>query len=167
MKPLLYHDIDGVLFGEYGARKAHQLRPGVNDWFHWVLARYQLVFLTSWKQHELFNLLDTLYLPDTIEHSRFLHWKYAARPIPFKWDAILEDQQKHPHPFLWIDDEAHVFPEPAEQSQYFGGIPFVRVNPTGPNELPNLIQRLNARTKKLEEMISQHQSRNSVLQTFQ
>ena len=38
MKPVFYHDIDGILFGEYGPRKTHQLRPGIADWFHYLEA---------------------------------------------------------------------------------------------------------------------------------
>ena len=46
-KPRLYHDIDGVLFGEYtmfpGARPVYQLSPGTRDWFRWALKRFELV----------------------------------------------------------------------------------------------------------------------------
>ena len=31
MKPILYHDIDGVLFGDYAGE--FQLRPGLKTWF--------------------------------------------------------------------------------------------------------------------------------------
>ena len=31
MKPIVYPDIDGVLFGKYGPRQALQLCPGVSD----------------------------------------------------------------------------------------------------------------------------------------
>jgi hypothetical protein len=30
-KPVLLHDVDGILFGTYGPRGVHQLRPGISD----------------------------------------------------------------------------------------------------------------------------------------
>lgn len=154
MKPILYHDIDGVLFGEYGPRQTHQLRPGVHDWFHWVLKRYQLVFVTSWQQDQLFDLLKSLYLHDVIDACRYLPWQSAG--LAFKWDAIQHDQRMTPHPFLWIDDDPSVFPDGPIRSQYFAALPFVRVNPTGANQLADLMQRLNARTEKLKIQLEPH-----------
>ncbi|MDK2741738.1 MAG: hypothetical protein NDI90_02410 [Nitrospira sp. BO4] len=153
IKPFLYHDIDGILFGEYGPRKAHQLRPGISDWFHWTLARYQIVFLTSWQHHEVFNLLQDLYLPDVILHCRFLPWKTARPPLAFKWDAICRDQRQQPHPYFWIDDHEQEFPDQAERAQIYGGLPFVRVNPTGERELLDLMQRLNGRMTKMQPFL--------------
>ncbi|MEK7760457.1 MAG: hypothetical protein AAB433_02645 [Nitrospirota bacterium] len=153
IKPILYHDVDGVLFGEYGPRKIHQLRPGVNDWFHWVLARYELVFLTSWTEHDLRLLLHSLYLDHVNEKSRILPWDTVGLS---KWEALKKDQAPHPHPFFWIDDQgSFLFPDPAIQSQYFNGLPFVTVNSTGSNQLEDLMQRLNARQKKLSALLAQ------------
>lgn len=160
MKPLLYHDIDGVLFGDYGPRRARQIRPGLGDWFHWVLARYQIVFLSSWKHHEILTVLHELYLRDVIPQCRYLEWEHAIRPIPFKWDAVVQDQLRQPHPYLWIDDDDQVFPEKMERGAFYSGIPFVRVNPTGEHELLHLMQRLNARTTKLHALLDRrHQAR--------
>ena len=153
IRPILYHDIDGVLFGEYGPRKVHQLRPGVNDWFHWVLARYHLVFLTSWSDHELTLLFHSLYLDHVNEQSRVLPWNTVGLS---KWEALQQDQALRPHPFFWIDDEgSFLFPEASIQSQYFNALPFVTVNATRSNELEDLMQRLNARQKKLSALLAQ------------
>ncbi len=152
MTPILYHDIDGVLFGEYGPRQIHQLRPGVSDWLHWVLARYQLVFLTSCPQADLFGLLSSLYLQDVISACRYLPWTSVG--LPFKWDAIKQEQHHHPHPYLWIDDDPSVFPALNEQRGHDNRLPFVRVNPTGERELVHLMQRLNARTAQLTQLVA-------------
>ena len=45
-KPILFHDIDGVLFGEYEGE--FQLRPGVKTWLKWVNEHFEVVWLTSW-----------------------------------------------------------------------------------------------------------------------
>ena len=57
MKPTLYHDIDGVLFGKYGPHDAFQLRPGVGDWLRWVHQRFNVVWLTTWQEPEIRELL--------------------------------------------------------------------------------------------------------------
>ena len=152
MKPLLYHDIDGILFGEYGPRKTHQLRPGVADWFHWVVARYQLVFLTSWPQANLFDLLTGLYLQEVIPVCRYLPW--TSLGLPFKWDALQQDQSQHPSPYFWIDDDPTVFPTLNEQRRHYNRLPFLHVNPTGERQLEDLMQRLNARTAQLTQLVA-------------
>ncbi|MHB8674658.1 MAG: hypothetical protein ACYDAK_13405 [Candidatus Limnocylindrales bacterium] len=151
MKPILYHDIYGVLFGEYGPRHSHQLRPGVADWFHWVLARYQLVFLTSWTQDDVFTLLNSLYLHDVISVCRYVPWMSVG--LPTKWDAIKQQQHRHPHPYFWIDDDLSVFPPLNEQRAHYNRLPFIRVNPTGERQLEDLMQRLNTRTTQLKQLV--------------
>lgn len=154
MNPLLYHDIDGVLFGEYGPRHAVQLRPGVTDWFHWALARYQIVFVTGWSEHNLTHLFTSLFLSSVIHNSRVLQWETIGCS---KWEAIRRDQATHPGPFFWIDDQARdVFPHPDSRGQYYHGLPFVSVNPTGMHELSALMQRLNARQEKLTRLLHTH-----------
>lgn len=161
MNPVLYHDIDGIVFGAYGPRQTHQLRPGVADWFHWVLRRYQVVFLTKWTQEDLHALLTQLYLKDVIESSRYLPWFTVG--IATKWEAILRDQHVHASPFFWIDDQHDQFPAPQIQAQYFHRLPFVRVNPTGANELADLMQRLQARMQKLQKLTERRLAAESTL----
>lgn len=152
MKPLLYHDIDGVLFGEYGPRKVAQLRPGIHDWFHWASARYQIVFLTSWTEDELSHLFVSLFLTSLLHNSRVLLWETVGLT---KWEALKRDQDHHPHPFFWIDDQPqYVFPDARTRSHYYAGLPFVSVNPTGAHQLEDLMQRLNARQTKLAHWLA-------------
>lgn len=148
-RPVLLHDIDGVLFGTYGPRGVHQLRPGVHDWFHWVLARFQLVFLTSWPEADLYSLFNGLYLHDVITACRYLPWFHVGT----KWAALYADRFKHNMPWFWIDDDPNVFPAQIEQKQIFNGLPFVRVNPTGAQELHHLMQRLNQRITKMKQLL--------------
>lgn len=158
MKPILYHDIDGVLFGEYGPRKVPQLRPGVSDWFHWAQARYQIVFLTGWSEEDLTHLCLSLFLSHVIQSSRVLQWETIGLT---KWEALLRDHRANPEPFFWIDDHAKVvFPDANTRAQYFHGLPFVSVNPTGMNELPAVMQRLNARQDKLAKLLNPHHARS-------
>jgi len=44
-KPVLYLDVDGVLFGLYGDPEAFQLRPGVTSFLTWVHSQFQLCWL--------------------------------------------------------------------------------------------------------------------------
>ena len=59
MKPILFHDIDGVLFGEYDGE--FQLRPGVKTWLRWAHEHFQVVFLTSWSPEKIRTLLSVIY----------------------------------------------------------------------------------------------------------
>lgn len=118
-KCVLYHDIDGILFSTYGPRSVHQLRPGVNDWFHWVLTRFDVIFLTSWPEADLRSLLKALYLHDVSTARPYLSWFHLGT----KWKQI------------------------------FAGLPFVRVNPTGANELPNVMQRFNHRVERMRVLL--------------
>lgn len=148
-KPVLLHDIDGVIFGTYGPRAVHQLRPAIHDWFHWVLARFQLVFLTSWPETDLYSLLKGLYLQDVITACRYLPWFHVGT----KWTAADVHRFTHNLPWFWIDDDPAVFPPLIEQKQIFTGLPFVRVNSTGANELQNVMQRLNHRVEKMRVLL--------------
>lgn len=118
-----------------------------------MLARYELVFLTSWKEHELRLLLHSLYLDHVNEKSRVLPWYIVGLT---KWEAIQKDQASYPYPFFWIDDQGpFLFPDPAIQSHYFNRLPFVTVNISGANQLEDVMQRLNARQKKLSALLAQ------------
>jgi hypothetical protein len=112
-KPVLLHDVDGILFATYGPRGVHQLRPGISDWFHWVLARFQLVFLTSWPEAELYSLLKGLYLHEVMTACRYLPWCHVGT----KWAAADAHRVTHTLPWFWIDDDPTVFPPLIEQKQ--------------------------------------------------
>ncbi|HYM89173.1 MAG TPA: hypothetical protein VES92_08655, partial [Nitrospiraceae bacterium] len=57
-KPLLYHAIDGVLYGDYAGE--FQLRPGLKTWIKWVDEHFDVVFLTMWGREEIDTLLSIL-----------------------------------------------------------------------------------------------------------
>jgi len=46
MTPILFHDIDGVLLGDYDG--GFQLQPGVNTWLQWAFEHFEVAWLTSW-----------------------------------------------------------------------------------------------------------------------
>jgi hypothetical protein len=57
--PILFHDIEGVLFGEYAGE--FQLRPGVKTWLKWAHEHFEVVFLTSWSHDKIRTLLSVVY----------------------------------------------------------------------------------------------------------
>ncbi|TKB62952.1 MAG: hypothetical protein E8D48_06535 [Nitrospira sp.] len=67
--PILFHDIDGVLFGDYAGE--FQLRPGVKSWLEWAHTHFEVIWLTSWESDKIKRLLNVLYcekfrgFPDT------------------------------------------------------------------------------------------------------
>ena len=108
MKPTLYHDIGGVLFGHYGPHDAFQLRPGVGDWLHWAHQHFNVVWLTAWKEPEIRQLLmmawprnsayATLRPPVRV---RVANWKgYASKEA---W-ILAKVKGKVPE-WYWIDDK--------------------------------------------------------------
>jgi hypothetical protein len=107
MKPTLFHDIDGVLFGHYGPDDAFQLRPGIGDWLRWVHRHFDVVWLTSWKEPEIRQLLTMLWprtstnmtlRPPT--HVRVADWKaYGSKEA---W--LLANVVGKVAEWYWIDD---------------------------------------------------------------
>lgn len=99
-KPILFHDIDGVLFGEYAGQ--FQLRPGVKTWLTWAHEHFRVIWLTSWEKESVEQLLDVLYLraflpvhyASWMNYSSKALWLKEARPK-------LKDRI-----VVWIDDEA-------------------------------------------------------------
>ena len=119
-KPILIHDIDGVLFGDYAG--AFQLRPRVNTWLEWAFDQFEVIWLTSWDQEKVKALLTVTYNANLLPHFRYAEWtNYANKTV---WIAealkLLVDQEVY-----WIDDEA----VPVERVQV------IRVNPKGEHEL--------------------------------
>lgn len=65
-KPILFHDVDGVLFADYSGH--YQLRPNVKGWLEWAHEHFQVVWLTTWQQDDLKNLLKILYCEKYVRH---------------------------------------------------------------------------------------------------
>ena len=59
MKPILFHDIDGVLFGDYDG--GFQLRPGVNTWLEWAFEHFEVAWSTSWDPEKIEAPLTVTY----------------------------------------------------------------------------------------------------------
>ena len=128
MKPTLFHDIDGVLFGHYGPNVAFQLRPGVGDWLLWAHQHFDVVWLTAWNEPEIRQLLTMLW-PRTSTYTKLLpptdvrvaDWKgYASKEA---W--LLARVEGKVAEWYWIDD---MIPED------LSGLPRTRciaVNPAG------------------------------------
>ena len=107
MKPTLFHDIDGVLFGHYGPNDAFQLRPGVGDWLRWAHEHFDVVWLTVWKEPEIRQLL-TMVWPRTSTYTtlrpptqvRVADWKrYGSKEA---W--LLAEVEGKIAEWYWIDD---------------------------------------------------------------
>jgi hypothetical protein len=107
MKPTLFHDIDGVLFGYYGPDYAFQLRPGVGDWLCWVHQHFDVVWLTTWKEPEIRQLLTMVWprtsLHTTLRPPTHVHvadWKrYGSKEA---W--LLAKVEGKVAEWYWIDD---------------------------------------------------------------
>jgi hypothetical protein len=81
MKPLLFHDIDGVLYGTYDG--VFQLRPGVKPCLEWVSARFEIVWLTTWDEEKIKTLLSVVACEK--------YWKHLVRPASLTradWEAV-------------------------------------------------------------------------------
>lgn len=117
--PILFHDIDGVLFGEYDGH--YQLRPGVKTWLTWPHDQFAVVWLTLWEMKRIEHFLSSLYL-DTfrpIIHADLAN--YASKAV---WLAEAVPKLAG-RAMVWIDDEE----EPVS------GLKTVHVERVGKNEL--------------------------------
>ena len=120
VKPILFHDIDGVLFGDYEG--AFQLRPGVNAWLEWAFEQFEVIWLTSWDQEKVKAFLTVTYNANLISQFRYAEWTNYANKTVWIAEAVklLVEQE-----VFWIDDEA----VPVE------GVQAIRVHPKGEHEL--------------------------------
>ena len=136
MKPILYHDIDGVLFGDYAGE--FQLRPGLKTWLKWVNEHFEVVFLTMWRHEEIDTLLSILTVEKFMKslptpRFRSANWQQYENKELWVADAVAKTGQRE---WLWIDDAM----PPKERLEYLALDPrrCVKVNPKGANELVTL-----------------------------
>jgi len=141
--PILFHDIDGVLFGDYAGE--FQLRPGVKSWLAWAHEHFEVIWLTSWESEKIKTLLKVLYCekfrpdedPPIFHHA---NWTKLENKVVWVQQAV---QKLNGREWFWIDDDIGKF-EPEIES---AGIPFTRciqANPAGQDELI-IIQSVLAR----------------------
>lgn len=120
MKPILFHDIDGVLFGEYDG--GFQLRPGVNTWLEWAFEHFEVIWLTSWDQEKIKALLTVTYNANLLHQFHHANWTNYVDKTVWLVEALARLGQRD---VFWIDDEA----VPVE------GVEAIRVNSKGAHEL--------------------------------
>jgi len=147
--PILFHDIDGVLFGDYAGE--FQLRPGVKSWLVWAHKHFEVIWLTSWESDKIKTLLSVLYcekfrsLPD-IPPFRHANWTNCENKVVWLQQAVqkLKDRE-----WFWIDDEIETLVPAIQQA----GIPLDRCipsNPQGHDELRIIQATLASRLDRLE-----------------
>ena len=140
-KPILYHDIDGVLFGDYAGE--FQLRPGLKTWIKWVHEHFDVVFLTMWRHEEIDTLLSVLTVEKFMKSLqapsfRSANWKNHDNKELWVADAVAKTGTRE---WFWIDDEVPT----EERLQHLGLDPnrCLKVNPKGANELEILKDKLH------------------------
>lgn len=126
-KPILFHGIDGVLFGDYDG--AVQLRPGVSAWLDWAFQHFDVIWLTSWAPAQVKALLAETSNANLIELFQYAGWTTDADKATWLADARTRYGVRDVY---WIDDTAVPV----------AGVQIIRVNPQGPDELVEVRDRL-------------------------
>lgn len=132
--PILFHDIDGVLFGDYAGE--FQLRPGVKTWLAWAHEHFELIWLTSWDSEKIKTLLHVLYCERFRCHPDILpfhhaNWTNCENKVVWLQQAV---QKLKGRDWFWIDDEIQELMPAIQQA----GIPLdrcIQSNPLGQDEL--------------------------------
>jgi hypothetical protein len=65
-KPILFHDIDGMLYGYYAGM--FQLRPRVKTWLEWASARFEILWVTTWDEKKIKALLSAVSCEKYLKH---------------------------------------------------------------------------------------------------
>lgn len=114
-KSILFHDIDGVLFGEYDGE--FQLRPGVKTWLKWAHEHFEVVWLTSWAPEKIKTLLSVLYcekfmkyLPD--QPFQCANWTNYSSKVGWLSQAMLKLDGRE---WYWIDDDVRNYATEIEE----------------------------------------------------
>ena len=84
-KPILFHDIDGVIFGYYGPAGHLQLRPGVADWVQWVHEHFTVIWFSVRRETQVQELMQSLCL-EKFGTVRIAQWNTYADKEP--WLAV-------------------------------------------------------------------------------
>jgi hypothetical protein len=114
-KPILFHDIDGVLFGEYGGE--FQLRPGVKTWLKWAHENFEVSWLTSRSHEKISELLNVVYSEKFMKSSpappvRCADWATYGSKVEWLSQAVPQLQGRE---WFWIDDEVKYFEKEIEE----------------------------------------------------
>ena len=146
--PILFHDIDGVLFGDYAGE--FQLRPGVNSWLAWAHQHFEVIWLTSWESEKIKTLLSVLYcgkFGSNPETRPFHHanWTNCENKVVWIQQAV---QKLKGREWFWIDDEIEMLGPAIEKA----GLPLercIRSNPLGQDELLIIQSTLAGRLERV------------------
>jgi hypothetical protein len=132
--PILFHDIDGVLFGDYAGE--FQLRPGVKSWLAWAHEHFEVIWLTSWDSEKIKTLLHVLYCDRWRNHPdippfRHANWTNCENKVVWLEQAV---QKVKGRDWFWIDDEIEKL-TPAIQNAGLSLDRCIQSNPEGRDEL--------------------------------
>jgi hypothetical protein len=103
-RPVLYHDIDGVLFGDYSGH--FQLRPNVKGWLEFVHEHFEVVWLTTWTKEDIRQLLKVLYAEKYVRHPtiQFRVADWYSYDTKEQWLSANRSQLEGMS-WFWIDDQ--------------------------------------------------------------
>lgn len=138
-KPILYIDVDGVLFGLYGDPESFQLRPGVTSFLRWATERFECRWLTAWPQDRMEELMRRIYA------SQYLTIVYADWRPNSKTDGIDFSAAE----WFWIEDGINESEEATLQARGCYDR-FIYVDARGADELERVRQVLAAKLASLE-----------------
>jgi hypothetical protein len=132
--PILFHDIDGVLFGDYAGE--FQLRPGVKSWLAWAHEHFEVIWLTSWESDKIKTLLSVLYCERFRSHPdippfRHANWTNCENKVVWIEQAVEKLKGRE---WFWIDDEIETLALTIQKA----GLPLdrcIQSNPLGQDEL--------------------------------
>ena len=103
-RPILFHDIDGVIFGYYGPAGHLQPRPGLADWVQWVHEHFTVIWFSVRRETQVRELMQSLCL-EKFGKVCVAQWNTYADKEP--WLAV-EVKKLNGRPWLWIDDHIAV-----------------------------------------------------------
>ena len=140
-KPILFHDIDGVLFGEYGGE--FQLRPGVKTWLKWAHEHFEVVWLTSWPPEKIRALLNVVYSEKFLKISpaplvQCPDWGQCATKPAWISQSVAALSGRD---WFWIDDDVSSYANEIEALK-LPKIRCIQVSAKGAEALGELRDRL-------------------------
>jgi hypothetical protein len=136
MKPILFIDVDGVLFGEYDGY--FQLRPNVIGFLDWCQKHFDRRWLTCWGDR--FNKVASgIYGGRAIENFGCVPWHQYDHNKAKGALTTAKDRQ-----FYWIEDG---LPDEEIEILYHAGLlgSYLWVNPYGRDELYRIKKMLAER----------------------
>ncbi len=111
VKPILYHEVDGVLVAPLSLSQTKGFRPGIIEWLTFVHEHFSVVWLTTRPPREVFFILDTIWSKQFREY-RMKNSPYINpecenwQPFNSKDDYLSANRAKLAGiQWFWIDDQ--------------------------------------------------------------